>query len=216
MDVTFAKHPPPVSEVPVGDSQGGISVEGSDPALVEDSSPAVITPQKNYNHWTEDENNVIFWKVNPTKGFIQLRKQDCERCTGERRTQAYFESGMEDCFEDWCFVDPSIPEDDLCQARRKRIRTEPWIGSVHFPKIPGPSEEAPSVAISPMQVRTTIAQVREQIGEGSLMSDQMINPCAQEAENWPQMMQDIEQERSRLEEICWFEREVTQRMAVTR
>ena len=123
---------------------------------------------------------------------------------------------MEDCFEDWCFVDPSIPEDDLCQARRKRIRTEPWIGSVHFPKFPGPSEEAPSLDISPMQVRTTIAKVREKIGEGSLMSDQMINPCAQEAENWPQMMQDIEQERSRLEEICWFEREVTQRMAVTR
>ena len=45
------------------------------------------------------------------------------------------------------------------------------------------------------------------------MPDNQTQPCLQESEDWPAFSQDIERQLSKLEEISWFEREVTRRQA---
>ena len=116
------------------DDENGIDFDGSDPAVVESVPTTAWAPTKHYNHWAEDQDNFIYWKVKPTKGFVQLKPADCMACTGERRTHASFGGEMQDCFEDWCFVDTSDCEDASDRARRHRIRTTPWTGPTFFPK----------------------------------------------------------------------------------
>ena len=48
------------------------------------------------------------------------------------------------------------------------------------------------------------------------MSDQLTQPCLQESEEWPRMYNDIEHQRSSLEELSWFEREVQARLHASR
>ena len=53
--------------------------------------------------------------------------------------------------------------------------------------------------------------MRERAGEP--MSDNLTQPCLQESEEWPTLYEDIERQRSELEEIASFERAVCSRQA---
>ncbi len=52
--------------------------------------------------------------------------------------------------------------------------------------------------------------------ERRTMSDQQVNPCLQECEDFGTMYHDIEVTRSALEELCFFERQVNTRMNILR
>ena len=60
-------------------------------------------------------------------------------------------------------------------------------------------------------VRRRLAQHENQ--EDKFMSDNLVQPCLQESDDWPKMQLEIERQRSQIEEISWFEREVTARQA---
>ena len=96
------------------------------------------------NHWVDNGEEWIFWKLKPTKGLVVPRFGISERprdsgpaygtIVGKRRTEATYAHGTTDILEDWYAIDDAT-EGENVKKIRDRLKRKPCMGQTFLPKI---------------------------------------------------------------------------------
>ena len=231
---------PPTEDVQadgIEDAEGGIAEGGFAGELFE-TRPL---PNAIKNYWQETTDAWVYHKARPSRTVIKpyLRGGGTEGgpppavLQGSRVTEAQFLDGSRETVCDWYDLKYSyLPAQ---KHAVERINSERWTGPTTFAKnTPSKTLVAgePRIAatgrgattpktIKKQRSRITINKVKAELeakhnDNTVLMSDGLVQPCLQESEQWPKMYAKLERERSTLEEIASFEKQVTRRLNFTR